>query len=139
MALLIEIEIYFFLFLKTFKFDWKTFQTSGVLQLCAPTHICQREKQSFGCSSWIYRKTKSVFQRKSNPLDVLRGTSQKNIVETEKQSFGGFLQNIAKQKTSSKQSIEISPERNHYLQDTFPYIHPYVQSSLTLAKQKSLM
>ena len=65
MALLIEIEIYFFLFLKTFKFDWKTFQTPGVLQLCAPTHICQREKQSFGCSSWIYRKTESIFQMSS--------------------------------------------------------------------------
>ena len=139
MALLIEIEIYFFLFLKTFKFDWKTFQTPGVLQLCAPTHICQREKQSFGCSLWIYRKTESIFQRKSNPLDVLRGTSPKTSLKQRSNLLEVFCRILPNRKHRSNIPSKYRPKETIFLQDTFPYIHPYVQIFLTLAKQKSLM
>ena len=86
-------------------------------------------------------------KEKSNLLDVRRGYivkqkasfkekailwmsseehRQKNILETEKQSFGGFLQNIAKQKTPLKHPIEISPERNHFYRiPSLTYTHMF--------------
>ena len=118
MTLTIEIKIYFSfskniqIRLKDIPNIWRS------ATLCTDSHLSKR-KAIFWMFSSINRQT----ERKSNPLDVLRGTSSKNIFVTEKQSFG-YLQNIAKQKTSFKHPIEISPERNHFYRGpSLTYIH----------------